>query len=446
MRRLRKLFRKDTDLGEVVNLAGIVLVLRGLGSLTGLGVGVLVARLLGAEGAGLYFFAVSVVNIGSVFGRVGFSAVMVRNIAESVATKDWGRGRFVYSAGLKVVAGVSLIVGAVIFASAPWSATAVFKKPEYVVPLMFAALAIAPYSLSWMEGDALRALRRIPSAQLTKAVLGSLVTLVLLYPMARLWHADGAIAAFVLGTGAAAVAGYLLWRRAWPRIPGNTGGPPPPNSSVRSLLFSSWALLGVALANTGIQNIASIIIAAVGTTAEVGVFNVASRVSAMLLLPLHGVVAILAPKFVQLNVGGEDAALEVLVRRSFWLLLGVVAPAAVAVFLLAGPVMEMFGSHFQQGVPILRILLVSVVINVGTGPTSQLLMMCGRERALWKLSLATLVLAIGLCTLGQIFYGVIGLSWALVLAVVGQNVILVYLVRRHLGFWPIGLLPRRIAT
>lgn len=442
-RPLGRVLRKDADLREVVRLAGFGLVLRGSGAAISLGIGILVGRLLGADGAGLYFFAVSVVNVGSSFGRVGFGAVIVRNIAESVARRKWARGRFVYGAGMKLVGAISAIVALAVLASAPWASRAVFSKPEYEIPLVLAALAIVPFALSWTEGDALRALRRIPSAQLAKAVLPYLVTLILLYPMIRLWGAEGAIGAFLVGAVATALIGHRLWRRAWRRVPGNTGSSGPVDLTVRTLMASSWALVGVALANMGVQNAASIILGAMGSNADVGVFNLANRVSAMLLLPLFGVIGILAPKFVHLNTVGDMAGLQRLVRRSFWLLFAVVIPAAALLFAIAGPVMSMFGPHFERGVPVLRILLISAVVNTGTGPTGQVLLMCGHERAVWKLSLTTLVLSIGGCVAGQRYFGVIGLTWALVASLVVQNFVLVFLVRRHLGFWPLGFLPPR---
>lgn len=442
MRLIRFLRKGDADLREVVNLAASGLVLRGMGAGLSLGIGVIVGRLLGADGAGLYFFAVSVVNVASIFGRVGFGNVLVRHIAESVTTGDWGSGRFVYDASLKVVGGVSAVIAVVIFATAPWSAGAVFHKPEYEIPLMLAAVAVIPFSLTWTEGDALRALRKIPSAQLTKAVLASLVTVALLYPLIRLWSANGAIVAFLLGTVVTAYAGHRLWLRAWNAVPGNTGERRSSNLTVRTLMVSSWALLGVALANMGIQNISSVIIGTLGSNADVGVFNVANRVASMLLLPLYGVVSILAPKFVQLNTRKDFVALEALVRRSSLLLLAVVVPAAAVVFVIASPVMAMFGPHFRYGVPILRILMIATVINTGTGPTGTVLVMSGHERAVWKLALLTLAVAVALCIGGQVFYGVVGLSWAMAFSIAMQNVVLVFLVKKHLGFWPLRLWPR----
>lgn len=437
---LRRVLRFDSHMREVVRLGTSGLVVRVFGTLLGFGVSVFVGRLLGAEGAGLYFFAVSVVNVASIFGRIGFGNVLVRYIAESATKREWGKGEFVYSAGVRLVSVVSGAIGLVIAASAPWAAKAVFHKPEYEIPLMLAGAAIVPFALVWIQGDALRGLREIPFAQVCKTVSVSLGTLILLYPFVRLWGANGAIASFLLAAIAAAIVGHRLWVKAWKKEAGSYGHPQS-SMTTRSLLISSWALLGVALANMGIQNIASIMLGAFGSNVDVGTFNVASRVSNLLLIPLNGSISILAPKFVQLSTIGDMGNLAALVRRSSWLIIMIVVPVAGLVFAAAGPVMRIFGSHFSSGVPILRILMVGTVINAATGPVGTVLIMSGCEKTVWKLSVAMLVFGIGLCILGVLLYGVIGLSVALVVSVSVQNLVLVILVKRQLGFWPIGSVP-----
>lgn len=436
---LKRLLRLDSHMREVVRLGSMGLGVRIVGILLGFGVSVLVGRRLGPEGAGLYFFAVSVINVASVFGRIGLGNVLVRHTAESVTIGDWGRGEFVYSASIRIAAIVSGVIGLVIVASAPWAATGIFHKPEYKIPLILSGMAVIPFALVWVQGDGLRALREIASAQLCKTVLVSLGTIILFYPFVELWKANGAIAAFALASVGSAIVGHRIWMRAWRRVAGGYGHSQT-TLTLRSLIVSSWALLGVALASVGIQNVAGVLLGVFSTNANVGTFNIANRVAMLLLIPLNGTISILAPKFVQLSTLGDIENLSSLVRRSSWLIVILVLPVAALIFALARPVMSIFGSHFVSGVPILRILMVGTVINAATGPVGTVLIMSGKERVVWKLSLATLVMAVCLCILGVLLYDVIGLSIALVFSLTLQNVVLVLLVKKHMGFWPIGTL------
>ncbi len=441
-RAIRRLIRGDAHMREVVRLASSGLVLRGGATGLRFGIAVLVARLLGADGAGLYFFVVSVINTASIFGRAGISNMLIRYVAENVAKKDWASARFVYKTAQRIVGGVSAVIAIVLVLSAQWSAKTVFHKPEYEIPLILAGLTLVPFALSWTVGDALRALRRIPAAQLVKAVIPAVVTFVLMYPLIRLWRADGAIVAFGLGSAVALLFGLHRWRREWRKLAGPGVDPGTTDLTIRLLLASSWALFGVGLANLGIQNLASVILGVWGTNADIGVFNVANRVSTLLLLPYFGMIGILAPKFVQLNTLRDTATLKALIRSSTWLLLIITIPLAAIIFVAAGPVMKVFGSHFENSVPILRILMIATVFQAGTGPTGSMLIMCGRERQILTLSLVTLFIAVGLCIVGTRFYGVIGLSWAVVFALVVQNIAQIFMIRIYMGFWPIGLLPR----
>lgn len=438
---VKRIFAFDSHMREIVRLGSSGLLVRSAGTLLAFGVSVLVGRMLGAEGAGLYFFAVSVVNVASIFGRIGFGNVLVRYIAESVSTQKWSMGEFVYSAGMRLVIIISGMIGLALLVSAPWLARDVFHKPEYTVPLALSGVAVVPFAMVWIHGDALRGLREIPFAQVCKAISVPLGTLLLLYPLVRLWRADGAIVAFTAGSFGAAVVGHLLWKRAWRKTAGSYQHEPS-TLTMRWLMASSWALLGVALANMGIMNIGSILLGGFASNVDVGTFSVANRVANLLLIPLNGSIGILAPKFVQLSTAGDIKNLSAVVRRSSWLILVLVLPVAALIFVLAAPIMAIFGSHFASGIPILRILMVGTVVNAATGPVGTVLIMSGKERIVWKLAVTTLVGAVGLCILGVLLDGVIGLSVAFVVSVSLQNLVLVYLVKKHMGFWPIGAVPR----
>ncbi|MGH9436645.1 MAG: flippase [Terriglobia bacterium] len=439
LKRLKRLLQFDSNMKEVIHLASTGFTVRIFGLLLGFGLSVLVGRTLGAEGAGLYFFALSVVSIASIFGRLGLGNVLVRYISESATRQDWGKGEFVYSAGIRIVCVVSGIIGLAILVSAPWTAVGVFNKPEYKIPLMLAGIAVIPYALLWVEGDALRALREIPKAQICKSVIIPLGTLIVFYPFVRLWGSNGAIVAFVVATVGGVIVGHRLWVRAWRNVAGSYGHSQD-SLTVRSLMASSWALMGVALATMGVQNIANILLGAFSSNVDVSTFSVANRVAGLLLLPLNGAIAILAPKFVQLNTMGDMKSLAAVVRKSSWLISLLVAPAVIVIFILAGPVISIYGPNFSSAVPILRILLIGTFVNAATGPSGTLLLMSGKERIVWKLSLVTLALGVGLCVAGVLFYGVTGLAAGIVLSVSIQNIVLVLLVKRHMGFWPIGVL------
>ena len=62
---------------------------------------IVIARLLGGEGTGLYFMALSITLISSVIGRLGLDNALLRFISIFSANSEWGEVKGVYQLGMK---------------------------------------------------------------------------------------------------------------------------------------------------------------------------------------------------------------------------------------------------------------------------------------------------------------------------------------------------------
>ena len=68
----------DGHLREVLTGASIAFLLRVLGAAAAFALNMVIGRLLGAEGAGLYFLALSVALIGSLLAQLGLANTLLR--------------------------------------------------------------------------------------------------------------------------------------------------------------------------------------------------------------------------------------------------------------------------------------------------------------------------------------------------------------------------------
>ena len=429
--------RADPHVREVVRGASSAFMLRALGTLLGFTVSVIIARLLGAEGSGVYYLAISVVVIAATIGQLGFENTVVRFIATYAAVGEWSSVRFVYRTAIKVVACAALLAALFIFAGASWLARDVFGKPVMEIPLMLMALAVVPFSLAVIQTEALRGLKQIPASQMVRSVLLPLGSLALLYPFVQLWQADGAIAAYLVATVISACVAWVLLSRAFNKIAGrDIGGQA--TITLRPLFQSSWPLFGVTLAGIVIQQGVTIMLGMWSSTEDVGVFNVANRVSSLLLLPLMAMISILAPKFAVMHRHGQQKELAQLVRRSSAMLTAFAVPTVIVMFVAAEWIMKIFGADFVAGVWPLRLLLFGVLVNVSTGAVGELLIMTGHEKLTRNLNVAGALVVVVLCVILIPPYGDIGASVAVATGYVFLNLLTVLMVKRKLGFWPVG--------
>ena len=101
--------------------------------------------------------------------------------------------------------------------------------------------------------------------------------------------------------------------------------------------------------------------------------------------------------------------------------------------------MALFGTEFINGATVLMILLVGVVVNVATGAVSEILMMSGFEKDCRNVNLSGAVLIIVLCAVLIPMAGVVGTAISVTIGIAGKNLLMVYMVYKRLGFWPISI-------
>ncbi len=103
---------------------------------------VVLCRLLGAEGFGLYALCIVVYQVGELLAGMGLETGAVRFVSIHVGSGDRHRlaGTLLASAILPCVAG--LVVGGVVWLTASPLACHVFDKPDMVVALKIVAVAL----------------------------------------------------------------------------------------------------------------------------------------------------------------------------------------------------------------------------------------------------------------------------------------------------------------
>ncbi len=384
------LTRLDPHMEEVVRGAAVALALKVLGALLTFALNVLIARLFGAAGTGVFSLAFTVMTIATVFGRMGMDTALL--------------------------------------VAAPWLAVTVFHKPDLATPIHWMALAVAPMTLSTLLAAMLQALKRIFASTLVSAVVVPTVAVGVLWVLGRMQGPTGAIWAYTAGGAVSAGAAWWWWKRVTPQI-----ALVQPEFDTRALLRSSLPLLWVASMSMAMNWIATFALGVWGSTADVGIFNAASRVTFLVSFVLIAVNTISAPKFAALYEARQLSVLASTARASERLMVLLAAPVLLVFLVLPRPIMGVFGPEFRSGALQLAILAIAQAANVMTGSVGYLLMMSGHERQVRDSNtIAAITCLIGAVTLVPIWAGV-GAAIAVAAALIVRNIVEVWQVKHYLG-------------
>jgi O-antigen/teichoic acid export membrane protein len=206
---------------------------------------------------------------------------------------------------------------------------------------------------------------------------------------------------------------------------------------LRELLSFSLLSWGASLASSGLVWADTLLIGALRSSAEVGVYNVATRLVSLATFVMPAINGALGPRIANLHHRGESESL----RRAYavatsWIL-RLSLPGFVALLAFPDELLRLFGRGFLEGAAVTAVLAVGKLIDAGTGPCGLMLNMSGRP--LWSTvaNLAALLLNVLLNLWLIPAHGILGaaVAWALALGTVNlARVVQVWWVMRMLPF------------
>ena len=429
MRRTCKkvLSRLDVHTAEVISGASLALVLRSLGAALAFSLNVFIGRLIGAEGAGLYFLALSVVTIGAVITKLGLDNTLLRFVAVGASSRDWNKVIGVFRMGMPMAASTSLGAALLLSIFSPWMAERLFAEAGLTSTLQVMSLGIFSLAMMTLLAETLKGLKRIHQSMLVSGVLYPGIALLTVWPLAMQFGAPGAAMAYVLGTGSAALIGWAMWRANMVGLAVTTP------SFDRAMLWKSCRpLWTMSIIDQGILPWVSLFLLGVwGTAAEVGIFGAATRVAMLLTFFLTSVNTVIAPKFAELHAQGDIEILFSLASR-FALMVTLAASPIFLLFIFAGDwVMSLFGPEFIKGGTALAILAVGQAVNTMTGSVGYLLMMTGHERDIRSAAIVSLIMTTGCALMVIPSHGLVGAAASGSIALATKNVVALFFVKKR---------------
>ncbi|WP_082564017.1 lipopolysaccharide biosynthesis protein [Nocardioides sp. Root151] len=145
---------------------------------------------------------------------------------------------------------------------------------------------------------------------------------------------------------------------------------------------------------------------------DASMFSAGQRLALLLVLPLTALQVVLAPVIARAaNAGREDQSLEPLLRTAATVATGLSVVLALPFLVAPGRVVDLvYGSGFEESVPVLLLLALGSIGNVATGTAGTTLSMLGREGVSAQVQWSGALLRIGLGVPAALFGGLMGLT------------------------------------
>lgn len=394
---------------------------------------ILMARLLGPEGYGVFSFVLAVVSVLTIPSQFGIPILATRELAMAKAHAQWGLMRgFVRRAhqAISLFTAILVLVAVVVLH--------VFRDsiaPEKLETLVWGLLLVPLVSLAGLRSGMLKGLRKVLLGQLPEQLIrpglmfAALLVMVWGFPDASV-TASHTMILQVMATACAFFAGAWIFWRVRPQEMVEVE----PQYQTR-LWLASVIPLGLTVALRLANGQTDILLLGIlASDAEVGLFRVADQIAALVLFGQQVISSVLAPHFAHMHAAGEHERLQRLVTASSRVILALTLPVVVLLIVFGKPVLiGFFGREFESAYWPLVILCFGQLLNASMGPVGLLLNMTGHERDMMFGIGVSVVVNVAFNLILIPFYGMYGAAITTVLTLATWNLILRRQVRRRLG-------------
>ena len=358
---------------------------------------------------------------------LGLPSLVVREVATYSISERWGNVRGVLRRANQTVV-VAGIVFPLVFALAMWLLDwpkEQLRRPTFFALPLVLLVALVSIRQSAMQGFGRVILGRIPEG-LASPMLGISLIVGFNAALGGRFSATWAIGATVFGVAGAAALGALLLRSTMPAAVRRAQ----PVYETREWARSALPLATLAGVQTINAQVGLILVGALRTAREAGIFGVVSRAAGLLPFLLLAIVPVVMPRLAELRARGDQAGLQRVVTQSARLALVGSLPLVVVLLVAPRAVLSLFGRSFESGDTALQILCVGQLVNVATGLVGTVLIMIRRVDLLSIGVVAGTVVNVLLCLVLIPSFGLNGAAVATSVGLVSTNLLLAALLWR----------------
>jgi O-antigen/teichoic acid export membrane protein len=353
--------------------------------------------------------------------------VIIKEVAIGYSRCKWNHvGNVMYSSYL-LNGIITIILSSSLILLAPRISNQLFDEPKLIFPLTVAFIALIPQVFSRIFSSGLIGYNKIWQSNLADQTLSFMVIGVLLLAF-HYSNVDITInlVAIVYAIGRLSV--MLTLGIYWNTLRNR-------DISLQfigsKLLKTSFPLLLVSYTAVLASTSSGIILGWLSNAEMVGVFSVATRIATLTSFFLLITNSALSPKIAALYASNRKHEMEKMVQR---VTLGLILIGLVSLllFIIFGRfILNFWGEDFTEGYLILIILSIGQFVNIGTGASGLILMMCGLEKTHRNISLLSLIISLILNVVLIHFYNIVGAAIATTCIMTSENIFkLIYAKRK----------------
>jgi len=424
---------QDKDFAELFKKGGVSFFMRVGGQIMGFLLTLIIARYFGASGLGDYVLSIIVLRVFVMIAKLGMDTASIKIIASFATQNKWQSIKHYRKQVISVLTVTSIIASIILYFFAEPIAQLVGAKPLYV---RLNAFFILPMSFFVLNYQSLRGLKKIGDYSffywMSRPAFSAIIILIIIQ---FTLNTNVPIYAFLSSLFLVSVLAHITFAlRLNTKQKKKEEGGILHKMPIKSIFLLSFPLMFAESGQFIMAWADKLMLGGMTSSHDVGIYDVAFKLSMFVNIVLTAVSSINAPKFAELYAMKDFERLEKVVHQSTKLIFWSTVPLLVFFFSFSTQVFSVFGDDFKAGIFCFTILCSARMVSAFTGPAATLLQMTGRQVIFMKVLSAGAVINIIMNYLLIPIYGIQGAAIATMSSVIFWNLTMVYFVKKEFGF------------
>jgi O-antigen/teichoic acid export membrane protein len=372
----------------------------------------LIVRLLGVSDSGVFFLAMTIINIVGTLLLLGIDQLTLRKLSAVGQSKsESSRHIFIISGQLLVI---SSVVGAAIVAVLSGKLGDVFSSTELSDVILILSLSLPFLNLSALLGETLRAKKKFAYSVFitTNSLYVIAIPVFVVFGLTDKASLRGVATGFFVSTIFCLLVNTLLFRKNYPLRRARDLAASRHIASYTKTLMESYHLFWVSALYLSMAWIDILIVGFFLPPDQVSIYSIASKIAKLMTFPLFAINTIIAPRISASFSRNDKRALNIESQKSTLLSIAFSLPLLLVFMAFPAFLMGIFGDEFRGSSGVLRILVLGQAINCFTGAVIVILTMIKQERKVNLISFVGISLQIVLGIVLTPRYGMTGMALA----------------------------------
>lgn len=211
------------------------------------------------------------------------------------------------------------------------------------------------------------------------------------------------------------------------------------NYAPSQLMRDALPLFATRCATLTMQYSSTLLLGVLGGPAIAASFFVADRLARLGAIPGTVVAAVVQPWLASAFAERQHAKLQAVVTEASHVTLWPTLVGCVLLYLAAPLLVGLFGADYRDALGVLGVLLLGYVAGASLGPSQQMLVMSGQQRALMRIMTLCALVHVSALLLLIPDFGAIGAAAATLISTTLARSLCLVIVRRRLGLQPSAL-------